>query len=106
MSTVYGYIVTANDDYFVRSVEAAIEKFSRAALPTSERSQASLWTGFTNPMIDFMVNFMPWLKHVPDWVPGTEWKRTMSEWRKLRDAMVDQPYNWAKTQIVRYDLLA
>ncbi|KAF8608281.1 cytochrome P450 [Ceratobasidium sp. AG-I] len=82
MSTVYGYTVTTSDDYFVRRVEAALDNFSRAALPTN-----------------FMVNFIPWLKYVPDWVPGTGWKHTMSEWCKLRDSMVREPYDWTKTQI-------
>ncbi|KAF8608280.1 cytochrome P450, partial [Ceratobasidium sp. AG-I] len=82
MLTVYGYPVTTSDDYFVGKVQAAVEVFSLAALPAN-----------------FMVNFIPWLKYVPEWVPGMGWKRTMVEWCKLRDAMVHEPYNWAKTQI-------
>ncbi|KAG9074745.1 hypothetical protein FS749_013664 [Ceratobasidium sp. UAMH 11750] len=82
MSTVYGYTVTSSDDYFVRSVQTVIENFSHAALPGN-----------------FLVNLIPWLKYVPEWVPGTEWKRTIRGWRQQRDSIIQETYDWAKAQI-------
>ncbi|KAG8678807.1 hypothetical protein FRC09_019525, partial [Ceratobasidium sp. 395] len=33
------------------------------------------------------------------WMPGAGWKRTIREWRRQRDSMVQEPYEWAKSQI-------
>ncbi|QRV98130.1 cytochrome P450 family protein [Ceratobasidium sp. AG-Ba] len=82
MATVYGYTVKSSDDYFVRGVQTAVEHFSIAALPAN-----------------FLVNFIPWLKYIPEWVPGTGWKRVIKEWRIQRDAMVQEPFDWTKSQI-------
>ncbi|QRV84098.1 cytochrome P450 family protein [Ceratobasidium sp. AG-Ba] len=48
---------------------------------------------------NFAVNFIPWLKYIPEWVPGTGWKNKVREWRHQRDTMVEEPYEWAKSQI-------
>ncbi|ELU42391.1 cytochrome P450 [Rhizoctonia solani AG-1 IA] len=83
LAIVYGYEVTSANDPLVRIVEAAAEHFSECAVAGN-----------------FLVNTMPWLRHIPDWFPGTEWKQTVKEWRKDRDDMIDTPFNWTKQQIV------
>ncbi|CAE6354303.1 unnamed protein product [Rhizoctonia solani] len=80
--TVYGYTVEDAHDPFVQDNATAIENFSVAAIPGN-----------------FMVNFIPWLKHVPDWLPGTQWKANLKEWRRLKDCVSSVPYNWTKAQI-------
>ncbi|KDN37137.1 hypothetical protein RSAG8_10346, partial [Rhizoctonia solani AG-8 WAC10335] len=50
---------------------------------------------FTN----FLVNIFPSLTHVPDWFPGTGWKRTAREWRALKERSQSAPYEWTKTQL-------
>ncbi|QRW12725.1 cytochrome P450 family protein [Ceratobasidium sp. AG-Ba] len=82
ISAVYGYKVTSSDDYFVRGFQTAVEHFCQAAIPAN-----------------FAVNFIPWLKYIPEWVPGTGWKNKVREWRHQRDTMVEEPYEWAKSQI-------
>lgn len=82
LSTAYGYAVAGEDDPLVRSVETAVDNFSRAVVPTY-----------------FLVNLIPWLKYVPEWFPGTGWKQTIKEWREQRDEILHVPYNWAKTEI-------
>ncbi|KAF8686461.1 cytochrome P450 [Rhizoctonia solani] len=82
LAIVYGYEVTSANDPLVRIVEAAAEHFSECAVAGN-----------------FLVNTMPWLRHIPDWFPGTEWKQTVKEWRKDRDDMIDTPFNWTKQQI-------
>jgi hypothetical protein len=104
MSSVYGYPVTGIDDPFVRAVQTGVENFSRAALPASKLiaslpvSQVML-TLLRNA--DFLVNLIPWLKYVPDWFPGAGWKRIIKKWRDEKDEMVQKPYDWAKSNIVR-----
>ncbi|KAF8678854.1 cytochrome P450 [Rhizoctonia solani] len=80
--TVYGYTVEGIDDRLVRDNVTAIENFTFAAIPGN-----------------FMVNFLPWLKYVPEWLPGTQWKRNLKEWRRLKDRISVMPYNWTKAQI-------
>ncbi|KAF8673601.1 cytochrome P450 family [Rhizoctonia solani] len=48
---------------------------------------------------DFWVNAFPILASVPDWVPGTGWKRTAREWREQKVKAINTPYEWTKQQI-------
>lgn len=38
------------------------------------------------------------VRHVPDWVPGTNWKRTAKQWRSEFDDVVEKPYAFVKDQ--------
>ncbi|KAJ1306114.1 hypothetical protein OPQ81_010825 [Rhizoctonia solani] len=82
LSTVYGYTVEDTDDPLVRDTETAMDNFCVAAIPGN-----------------FMVNFFPFLKYVPEWVPGTGWKRKLKEWRSLKIRVTEGPYYWTKAQI-------
>jgi hypothetical protein len=44
---------------------------------------------------------MPWLKHVPSWLPGASFKRRAKEWSKDVDDLHEAPWNIAKEKIVR-----
>jgi hypothetical protein len=33
----------------------------------------------------FLVDVFPWLRFVPEWFPGTGWKKTAREWRQASD---------------------
>ncbi|KAJ1306124.1 hypothetical protein OPQ81_010835 [Rhizoctonia solani] len=82
LSSVYGYTVEDTHDPIVRDNATIVENFSIAGIPGN-----------------FMVNFIPWLKYVPEWFPGAQWKRTINEWRKLKVRVENGPYDWAKAQI-------
>ncbi|CAE6431274.1 unnamed protein product [Rhizoctonia solani] len=82
LSTVYGYEVTSANDPLVELVETGVDHLSDAAI-----------------VGNFYVNVIPWLRHVPDWFPGTKWKQAVISWRKERDEMVNLPFNWTKSQI-------
>lgn len=47
-----------------------------------------------------MVFPMP-VRYVPEWFPGAGWKRKISKYKKSLQLMVDEPYEWAKKQMVR-----
>lgn len=51
-------------------------------------------------LIAFIANFVPSLKYLPEWVPGTGWKRVIREWRKEKEYITAAPYKWTKEQIV------
>ncbi|KAF8693180.1 cytochrome P450, partial [Rhizoctonia solani] len=82
LSAVYGYEVTSADDPLVEIVETALDHLCEAAIPGN-----------------FLVNVMPWIRYIPDWVPGSGWKKTVDKWRKEREEMVDVPFNYTKQQI-------
>ncbi|KAF8671233.1 cytochrome P450 [Rhizoctonia solani] len=82
LSAVYGYEVTSAHDPLVEVVETALDHLCEAAIPGN-----------------FLVNVMPWIRYIPDWVPGSGWKKTVDKWRKEREEMVDIPFNYTKQQI-------
>ncbi|KAG8706071.1 hypothetical protein FRC08_001284, partial [Ceratobasidium sp. 394] len=64
------------------AAHAATDHTAKAAQPTA-----------------FTVNFIPALKHLPNWFPGTSWKRTLKEWREHKEYITSAPYTWAKEQL-------
>ncbi|CAE6500115.1 unnamed protein product [Rhizoctonia solani] len=78
----YGYHHTGDQDPFlVNAVEATDNLFSATM------------------MTNFWVNPFPVLSYLPDWFPGTEWKRTAQKWREQKNNAVNAPYEWTKQQI-------
>ncbi|KAG9088142.1 hypothetical protein FRC06_002218, partial [Ceratobasidium sp. 370] len=81
--SIYGYKVQSSNDSFTLGFKEATEHLAKAALPSN-----------------FLVNLFPALVHVPDWFPGTNWKRTAREWREQQEGVVDTAYQSSKTGIV------
>ncbi|QRV77175.1 cytochrome P450 family protein [Ceratobasidium sp. AG-Ba] len=81
LSSVYGYQPEYPHDELVDLVKGASHKLGQA----------------TNPGI-FYVNAIPSLKYVPSWFPGAGWKRKAKLWRIEKDRMVNEPFEWTKTQ--------
>ncbi|KAF8754601.1 cytochrome P450 family [Rhizoctonia solani] len=48
---------------------------------------------------NFWVNAFPILASVPDWAPGTGWKRIARGWREQKVKAINTPYEWTKQQI-------
>ncbi|KAL5638401.1 hypothetical protein ACGC1H_005175 [Rhizoctonia solani] len=82
LSSVYGYTVDDTHDPLVRDNATIVKNFGVAGIPGN-----------------FMVNFIPLLKYVPEWFPGAQWKRNIVEWRRLKERVINEPYEWAKSQI-------
>ncbi|KAB5588512.1 O-methylsterigmatocystin oxidoreductase [Ceratobasidium theobromae] len=66
--------------------------FKEAVLAIDNMIEAGMYT-------NFLVNLFPALSYVPDWFPGTGWKRTAREWRKQKEHAVNVPYEWTKAQV-------
>ncbi|CAE6432480.1 unnamed protein product [Rhizoctonia solani] len=79
---IYGYELQSSRDIY----------FENARVTTDNASSAAMFT-------NFLVNVFPLLVHVPDWFPGTSWKRTAREWRALKEEAINAPFEWTKTQM-------
>ncbi|CEL57071.1 O-methylsterigmatocystin oxidoreductase OS=Aspergillus parasiticus GN=ordA PE=3 SV=1 [Rhizoctonia solani AG-1 IB] len=82
LSVVYGYEVTTSDDKLVEVVETAVAGFSQAAM-----------------ISNYYVNVIPWLQYIPEWLPGTEWKRKANLWRSQTEDMLNVPFEWTRSQM-------
>ncbi|KAI1100667.1 putative cytochrome P450 oxidoreductase OrdA-like protein [Jackrogersella minutella] len=83
LKIAYGYTAEPQgEDPLVTLAGDAMDKFGRAAVPGA-----------------FMVDALPFLRYLPDWVPGTGFKKIGRQWRAgLMDAL-EKPYHFVKHQI-------
>jgi hypothetical protein len=82
MRVTYGYTVTdANDPY----------------ISLSEDAFKSLVFSSTG---NYMVETFPFLRHLPAWLPGMEFKRLAQELREFPMRMANKPFGWTYSQIV------
>lgn len=47
----------------------------------------------------FLVDVLPFLRHVPSWFPGAGFKRTAKEWRDCLTEVVEKPFAFTKQQM-------
>jgi hypothetical protein len=40
------------------------------------------------------------VKYIPSWFPGAEFKRLAKVWRAKLERLIDEPHEWAKSQMV------
>ncbi|KAJ7618949.1 cytochrome P450 [Mycena rosella] len=80
LRVAYGYQTAPENDKFLVLAEQVMGAFSLA-------SQPGAWT----------VDVIPWLRHLPSWIPGMKFKRTAAIWAKLHMQVVDAPFEWALT---------
>ncbi|OJJ46795.1 hypothetical protein ASPZODRAFT_97356 [Penicilliopsis zonata CBS 506.65] len=79
----YGYTVEPHgEDPLVILANKAMTDFSSAMLPTS-------WP----------VNFLPFLKYMPTWMPGSDFIHVARRYKKTVTAFSDVPYNFVKEQM-------
>ncbi|KAL0572342.1 hypothetical protein V5O48_009613 [Marasmius crinis-equi] len=78
----YGIDVKPEDDPVIDVAEKALDVFLHALSPGT-----------------FAVDALPWLKYVPDWIPGAGFKRQAKEWKKLNRRLNVEPFEIAKRQI-------
>ncbi|KAG5649112.1 hypothetical protein H0H81_006181 [Sphagnurus paluster] len=75
MEIAYGLQIQEKDDPYIVAAERAGESISIAAVQGA-----------------FLVDVLPILKYVPDWMPFAGFKRRAKEWRELTLAMVNHPF--------------
>ncbi|KAF8884004.1 cytochrome P450 [Infundibulicybe gibba] len=82
MSIAYGLDVLPKDDPYIATAERAVHPMVAAAVPGT-----------------FLVDSFPFLKYVPEWMPGAGFQKKAKEWRKLSQAMVEAPFRAAMAKI-------
>ncbi|KAJ7319135.1 putative monooxygenase [Mycena albidolilacea] len=75
----YGHYVTDEEDRFFSAPVAAVHNFSQATAPGT-------WA----------VDFIPMLKHLPEWMPGTSFLQIAKKWREISWNTSWDPYFWCK----------
>ncbi|KAG9125485.1 hypothetical protein FRC07_007416 [Ceratobasidium sp. 392] len=93
LRAAYGYEVESLDDQFVVSIKKVVEIVSEIALPSNNPEKLGV--------IDFLVNVIPSLVYVPEWFPGTDWKRNAQAWRAEKDRVLDDIFAWTKNQMAQ-----
>ncbi|EPQ60724.1 cytochrome P450 [Gloeophyllum trabeum ATCC 11539] len=82
MMISYGHQIVAEGDLYVTLADDALGALGKAGIFGS-----------------YLVDYLPFLKHVPEWCPGACFKRQAREWRKLTRAMVDIPFTEIKQKM-------
>ncbi|KAG9084541.1 hypothetical protein FS749_005143 [Ceratobasidium sp. UAMH 11750] len=82
LASVYGYQPAYPSDDLVDIVKTASSRLGEVTRPGN-----------------FYVNFIPWMKYIPPWFPGASWKRKAIKWRAEKDRMINEPFEWTKSQI-------
>ena len=83
MSVAYGITIKNSDDPYISTAEIALNGFAEAGIPGS-----------------FLVDYLPFLKHIASWMPGAGFKRKAAYWAKLNEDMLEKPFLYVKDQLV------
>ncbi|KAJ1300655.1 hypothetical protein OPQ81_002303 [Rhizoctonia solani] len=82
LQLAYGYKPEDSQDPFFKEALLAFHNLMSAGMQTN-----------------FLVNTFPALRHIPDWFPGTGWKRIGREWGAQQDKAKNEPYEWVKARV-------
>ncbi|PPQ63628.1 hypothetical protein CVT24_004381 [Panaeolus cyanescens] len=85
MAILYGFNISdENIDYFVHLSEIATGKLAESMIPGAA-----------------VVDALPFLQHVPGWVPGAQFQRHAAYVKKYADAMLEAPMKLVKEQTMQ-----
>ncbi|KII84582.1 hypothetical protein PLICRDRAFT_117752, partial [Plicaturopsis crispa FD-325 SS-3] len=84
MDITYGIKVDPKGDPRIEMAKLVVDALGEAASPGA-----------------FYVESFPFLKHVPEWMPGAGFKRKAREWHLVADEMYNKPFNTTKEDIAR-----
>ncbi|CAF9941089.1 MAG: hypothetical protein HETSPECPRED_002868 [Heterodermia speciosa] len=80
---LYGYVAEpVKEDPLIDLVERAMETFTQATVPGA-----------------FLVDTIPLLKYLPQWMPGTGFKKLAQKWRPIVQEMNSKPYAFVRSQL-------
>ncbi|KAF7375517.1 putative monooxygenase [Mycena sanguinolenta] len=78
----YGHCVTGGNDPFLTAGLTAMEIFGKSTTP-------GVWA----------VDFLPMLRYIPSWLPGSEFLQIAKQWRKIVMGAAWDPYLWCKKNL-------
>ncbi|KAI0769932.1 cytochrome P450 [Fomes fomentarius] len=82
LKVVYGIDIAEQGDPLLEVIDAAMEGVAEGLTPGA-----------------FLVEYLPFLRHVPAWVPGASFQTKLKRWRDSSHEMVDLPFAQAKVAI-------
>ena len=83
MNVAYGISIKNSDDPYISTAEIAVNGFAEAGIPGS-----------------FLVDYLPFLKYIPSWMPGAGFKRKATYWARVNEDMLEKPFLYVKDQLV------
>ncbi|EJF63527.1 cytochrome P450 [Dichomitus squalens LYAD-421 SS1] len=86
LKTVYGVDVAEQGDKIIEVIDAAMEGVAKGLTPGA-----------------FLVEYFPFLRHIPEWLPGAGFQKKLRRWRDASHEMVDIPFAQAKAAMKRCD---
>ncbi|KAI0352715.1 cytochrome P450 [Trametes cingulata] len=81
---VYGYRVTSNSDPYLKLAEECVD-----ILANRITSGGGIWP----------VDVLPFLKHLPPWLPGAGFRRKAAQWKAKMEEFVDKPFELVKSRM-------
>lgn len=84
MEVSYGFEALSQNDPFIDTADKAFEAVAAVGISGA-----------------FLVDAMPFLKHVPSWFPGAGFKQKAKQWKRHADDTVNAPLEALKVNIVR-----
>ncbi|KAI0326166.1 O-methylsterigmatocystin oxidoreductase [Cubamyces sp. BRFM 1775] len=78
MEVIYGLTVTVEDDPYISLAENATEVFNEITVPGR-----------------FVVELLPFLRYLPSWLPGMDFKRVAAKWSEDVRALRNVPFDAA-----------
>jgi len=85
----YGFPIKYKNDPYIELAERALKSISESALPGK-----------------FLVNLIPALKYVPEWVPGAGFQKVAKEWKKIQIDFREAPFAKTVNDMVRTLLIS
>ncbi|KAF4617510.1 hypothetical protein D9613_005757 [Agrocybe pediades] len=82
ISLAYGLPIKRTDDPLIELAEHALSTMNASVLQSN-----------------FLVNVLPFLKYVPEFLPGTGFKAKAREWKKLQEDLVSRPFEIVQQQM-------
>ena len=83
LAIAYGLQVQPENDPYIAIAERSNRSIDEAGKPGA-----------------FLVDSLPILKHVPEWMPGAGFQKKIKQWRSFAHAMFTMPFDAAKSKIV------
>jgi len=85
LKIAYGYTSEPHkNDPLIDMAGDAMDKFARAGVPGA-----------------FLVDIVPFMRKLPDWLPGTAFKQTAKEWNAALMDVTERPYAFTKHQMAQ-----
>ncbi|KAK0470334.1 cytochrome P450 [Desarmillaria tabescens] len=94
--------ILADPEHFVDNVASVVLRIAYGyALGNDDRLlvECKQVTEDFIQMTKFLVNKLPFLRHIPEWMPGAGFKIRAKEWKRNVQDITNEPFEWVKEQM-------